>query len=264
VKLVRKRIITGACLAVLCIAAIVYGSVPYVSLMIALAVLAFYEFARLNALTWREPTVLCGFLGVFALVFPWEIMRTQPFSQLSFVWLVMFLFMVFTVMTKNKTHIDRIALPFIGVVYIGVGFHFMTVTRLMPDGMYWTLLLFGCIWMTDTGAYFAGRFFGRTLLWPSISPNKTVEGAIGGCVASIVVAMLFVVFYPKLMWWQAVSLGFTIAVVGQMGDFIQSAYKRIRHIKDTGALFPGHGGVLDRTDSWMIVFPFVHLFGWWF
>jgi phosphatidate cytidylyltransferase len=146
------------------------------------------------------------------------------------------------------------------MVYIGTGFHYLLITRLSEHGIFWSLLICVCIVLTDTGAYFIGKLLGRTKLWPSISPNKTIEGSIGGVVVAVLAAICFSLYNPGLLsMGQAIKVGAVVAIVGQMGDLIQSAYKRARNIKDTGSLLPGHGGILDRFDSWLIVFPFVHL-----
>ncbi|WP_338131329.1 phosphatidate cytidylyltransferase [Cohnella rhizosphaerae] len=103
---------------------------------------------------------------------------------------------------------------------------------------------------------------GRTKLWPSISPNKTVEGALGGLVIALLVSLVFAVAWPDWIGYgTAIAVAIAAAVAGQLGDLIQSAYKRLRGVKDSGSLLPGHGGVLDRTDSWLIVFPLIHLLG---
>jgi phosphatidate cytidylyltransferase len=136
-------------------------------------------------------------------------------------------------------------------------------TRLLEaHGLYWTSLVLICIWAADSGAYFAGMSFGKHLLWPAISPKKTYEGAAGGIILAVVAALVFANAQPALLTIsEAIILGVVIAIVGQLGDFIQSAYKRTKGIKDTGTLLPGHGGALDRVDSWLIVFPFVHFLG---
>jgi phosphatidate cytidylyltransferase len=166
-------------------------------------------------------------------------------------------------LSKNRTTIDQIALLFIGVFYIGFGFRYMIETRTGPDGLFWTFFVTLCIWTADAGAYFSGRIFGKNgknKLWPEISPNKTVEGAVGGIVITVAAALCFHFARPELLdMGRAAALGVIISVVGMMGDLIQSAYKRVKGIKDTGNLLPGHGGILDRTDSWLIVFPFLHL-----
>ncbi|MOA34727.1 Phosphatidate cytidylyltransferase [compost metagenome] len=134
------------------------------------------------------------------------------------------------------------------------------VRQMEQHGLFWTFLSFCCIWASDIGAYFVGRAIGKNKLWPSISPNKTVEGALGGVFMSLVVSVLFALFAPELVSVpKALLIGLLAAVAGQFGDLIQSAYKRVRDIKDTGKLLPGHGGVLDRCDSWLIVFPLLSL-----
>ncbi|MNJ70851.1 Phosphatidate cytidylyltransferase [compost metagenome] len=120
--------------------------------------------------------------------------------------------------------------------------------------------MLAAIWSSDAGAYFTGRRFGKNKLWPAISPNKTVEGAVGGIVLAVIAAVLFALFSGGLLSvGRALLLGASAAVVGQLGDLIQSAYKRVYGIKDSGKLLPGHGGILDRCDSWVVVFPFVHI-----
>ncbi|MNE53545.1 Phosphatidate cytidylyltransferase [compost metagenome] len=127
-------------------------------------------------------------------------------------------------------------------------------------GLFWTLLLLCCIWGSDAGAYFVGRSLGKNKLWPAISPNKTVEGALGGVLISVVISVIFALFVPDLLTiGRALLIGISCAVLGQLGDLVQSAYKRVYGIKDSGSLLPGHGGILDRCDSWIIVFPFVHI-----
>ncbi len=257
----KQRIITGIFGAALFVTLLVFGGIWFSGMIVALAVLGYLEFIRMNHMRASDAAAIVGLAGVLYFVVPWSLLLPldAPPSP-TVVWLMMFLFFAITVLSKNRTSIDNIALLFIGTVYIGFGFYYMIVTRLGENGLFWTLLLFGCIWLTDSGAYFAGRAFGRTLLWPSISPKKTVEGAIGGAVFSVALALLFAFLRPELLSvGHAIMIGLVVAAFGQMGDLIQSAYKRVRSIKDSGNLLPGHGGVLDRTDSWIIVFPIVHL-----
>jgi phosphatidate cytidylyltransferase len=259
----RQRVITGVFAALFFLAMLVAGSSWYALLISLLSVVAYHEFVRMNGASDWEPVSIFGYVGTLYLVVPWDaFFHIQLPPQQSVLWFLMFLYFVITVVSKNRTSIDKIALSFIGVVYIGVGFHYMIYTRLIPDGFFWTLLLFGCIWLTDVGAYFAGWLFGRRLLWPSISPKKTIEGAIGGMLVSTLTALTFSTIQPEILSYkEAIQIGFIISVLGQLGDLIQSAYKRVRNIKDSGNILPGHGGILDRTDSWIIVFPFVHLLG---
>jgi phosphatidate cytidylyltransferase len=210
---------------------------------------------------------LSSFVALIAAIWlsvPWESDHfiASPVSSEMIIWLTVFVLFAFTVFSKNKLTIDHVAQLVLGVLYVGYGFHYMLSTRLMDHGLFYSFLLFACIWLTDSGAYFVGSRLGKHLLWPVISPKKSIEGAIGGIVLSIVTAVIFAVCQPELLSYpRAVIIGLVIAVVGQLGDLIQSAYKRVKGIKDTGALLPGHGGVLDRVDSWLIVFPIVYWLG---
>lgn len=257
----RQRIVTAVVAGAGFLLFLVLGKLYYAALIMLLAAVGYYEYTRMNGHPPVRLTALIGFLFTLYLAFPWEVYpEWSSIPQAAAIWLAMFLLFAMTVISKNKVSIDQAAVVFLGIVYLGIGFHYMITTRLGDHGLYWTLLTFACIWTTDSGAYFCGKAFGKRPLWPTISPKKTVEGALGGIVVSIVAALCFSLYAPELLSWsKAIGLGFVIAVVGQTGDLIQSAYKRIRNIKDTGSVLPGHGGVLDRCDSWLIVFPFVQL-----
>ncbi|GGG12121.1 phosphatidate cytidylyltransferase [Paenibacillus abyssi] len=259
----KQRIITGIIAGSGFIGMAILGGWPYIGMLLLLSLIGYAEFVRMNSLKWHQPAALLGFAGLLFLVFPWsELQLTRPSSELI-LWMLMFLLLSITVLSKNKITIDHAASLLIGAVYIGFGFSaMMTVRALDPYGLLSTFLAFGCIWASDIGAYFSGRAFGKNKLWPSISPNKTVEGAIGGVLLSLVVALAFALLTPDWIGLgQALIIGVVCAVAGQLGDLIQSAYKRVRGIKDTGTLLPGHGGVLDRCDSWLIVFPILTLTG---
>lgn len=130
----------------------------------------------------------------------------------------------------------------------------------LPEGLGLTLLAFCCIWATDIGAYIMGRLFGRTRL-TDISPKKTVEGAVYGVLASILVGVWGAV---TLNWPWAVftglALGVMIGIAGLIGDLTESMMKRDAGVKDSGDLIPGHGGILDRADSYVFTAPLVYYF----
>ncbi|NWF58257.1 MAG: phosphatidate cytidylyltransferase [Fischerella sp.] len=130
----------------------------------------------------------------------------------------------------------------------------------LPDGLTATLLTFFCIWAADIGAYFFGKFFGKTPL-SDISPKKTVEGAVFGVGASIIVAFAIAYYFN---WPEypitGLTLGLLIGVAGLLGDLTESMLKRDAGVKDSGQLIPGHGGILDRTDSYIFTAPLVYYF----
>ena len=121
----------------------------------------------------------------------------------------------------------------------------MALTRDLEHGIFWSALTFACIWSSDAGAYFVGKAIGRTKLWPAMSPSKTVEGALGGLAIAVIAGLVFAYCQPeRLGYGQAALIGLTAAVAGQLGDLVQSAYKRFRGVKDSGQLLPGHGECL--------------------
>lgn len=258
----KQRILTGVVAGAVFITLLVLGGYWFFGLVAVLAVVGYDEYMRMIGLKEHTATRMLGLIGLLLVTIPWGTERigfSLPIGAV--IWLLLFLLLSVTVVSKNRLTIDHIALLFMGIIYMGAGFHYMIATRWMePNGLFWTLLIFLCIWATDSGAYFAGNWFGKHPLWPAISPKKTVEGSVGGLVLAIVVAVAFSFYRPDLLGLaNAILLGLVIALVGQMGDLIQSAYKRVKGIKDTGAILPGHGGVLDRVDSWLIVFPLVNL-----
>lgn len=131
----------------------------------------------------------------------------------------------------------------------------------VPSGRRWIFFLFFVIFAGDTGAYYAGHRWGRHKLWPAVSPGKTVEGAVGGLLSSLATALLV----GKLLLSLGesgitflLSLGFVIALMGQMGDLMESMLKRVSQVKDASGILPGHGGLLDRLDSLIFAFPITY------
>lgn len=130
----------------------------------------------------------------------------------------------------------------------------------MPAGLKATLLTFVCIWAADIGAYTFGKFFGRTRL-SDISPKKTVEGAVFGIAGSVVMAMIGAWGLGWPAWqWTGLTLGFIIGIASLLGDLTESMMKRDAGVKDSGQLIPGHGGILDRADSYVFTAPLVYYF----
>lgn len=259
----RQRILTGVGAGLVFAALTVLGGWLYNGLLLLLALIGFHEYIRLNGYRVRNAASLTAFAGLAVLVFPWKAAGLAAPPLGAVIWCLMLALLAITVFTKNRTTLDAAALLLLGAVYVAFGFSaMMEVRAIEPNGLFLTALAFGTIWASDSGAYFAGRAFGRTKLWPAISPNKTVEGAIGGVVSALIVAVIFALAAPdQLQLGTALLIGLIASAAGQLGDLIQSAYKRLRGVKDSGALLPGHGGVLDRCDSWLIVFPLLTLTG---
>lgn len=136
----------------------------------------------------------------------------------------------------------------------------LTSLDALPTGLTTTLLAFSCIWAADIGAYVFGKFFGRTRL-SDISPKKTVEGAVFGVAGSVAVAMIGAWYLGWAGWpLSGMALGLLIGIASLLGDLTESMMKRDAGVKDSGQLIPGHGGILDRADSYVFTAPLVYYF----
>ncbi len=137
-----------------------------------------------------------------------------------------------------------------GVAYIALPCLSLVLMRGdLSSGLSAILLLFLCVWATDTFAYFGGRLIGGPKLWPAVSPKKTVSGALSGLAGAVVVAGICASFLTGLALGMTLVLGGLYSIAGQLGDLFESAVKRRFGVKDSGQVIPGHGGVLDRVDG---------------
>lgn len=164
---------------------------------------------------------------------------------------------------RPEKAIERLSITFTGIVLIAwtLG-HLLLLRSLRPGGMMFVYFLFIVIWIGDTAAYAAGTKFGKRPLAPNVSPRKTVEGALGEVVACILVALLLRVILLRdlIAISDAVVLGFMISIVSQVSDLAESLLKRDAGVKDSANLLPGHGGMLDRFDSFLFAAPLVYYY----
>jgi len=158
---------------------------------------------------------------------------------------------------------DDVVYPIAVSFYVGSGFNALLDARVA--GLNKVLLALLIVWATDSGAYLFGRRFGMKKLAPTISPNKTVAGALGGIASAMVVTFIFVLIDGSVAAphnrWLLVLYAIFFSIAGQFGDLVESAIKRHYGVKDSGKFIPGHGGVLDRFDSLLFVFPLMRILG---
>lgn len=162
----------------------------------------------------------------------------------------------------SRVHsLDRAALTLFGALFAGwMPAHLALIRAMRPHGEAFVLLVFLAVWAADSAGYFAGRAFGRNALAPEVSPKKTWEGAAAGLLAAAAAALVLQRFGLRdaLTPLQAAGLGLGLGVVGQVSDLAESMIKRDAGVKDSGALLPGHGGVFDRFDSYILAAPAVY------
>jgi phosphatidate cytidylyltransferase len=145
----------------------------------------------------------------------------------------------------------------LGLVYIGYGMACLWLLRMeTADGAAWLFLVLAATWAGDSAAYFAGSRFGRRRFAPTLSPNKTWAGAVGGLGGSLAGGLIALpLFDGAIPAWLAAAAGLAVGFAGQLGDLFESLWKRAKGVKDSGRLIPGHGGILDRIDSLLLGIP---------
>jgi phosphatidate cytidylyltransferase len=263
----RQRVLSAVVLIPLVIAVIWLGGwFAFAAVVLVLLGGMFELRAMFMNVSWRPLIILATIIGLLFLVSSTppahdyrDVVIEASFSALmvgAFIWL-------FIVRPANdRTVIDwalTVAIPF----YLAWPLALLLLTRgagVGPQarGFWWVLVLLLTIWANDSAAYLTGHYFGKTKLAPKISPAKTWEGFAGGLVISVI--SVFVVTWVAdlilapasqlhLAWYHALLLGVLICVFGTVGDLAESLLKRGAKVKDSGAIFPGHGGVLDRADS---------------
>ena len=180
--------------------------------------------------------------------------------SLFFVIILLILSILFMATSKDlSSTIPEMGMTLFGIFFIGFLLAYVSLIRNLPNGRLWALFLIATVWAGDISALLSGSFFGKHKLYPKISPNKTFEGLGGSIVGSIVVALAFaILFLPRLQKGVCILLAIGIGILGQLGDFTESMLKRSARVKDSGTLIPGHGGMLDRLDSFLFSAPFLH------
>lgn len=257
----KQRIITAIIALVIVIPVALYGSWLFTAFAFALATIGLYEILRIKKSLKYTPALITGVLLLWVILLDFQD-DFIPYLSLTKIDVIIFLIMIllaYTVISKNTFTFDETSFIILSTIYVGLGFFYLI--QLRGNGLDYLFFVFLIIWATDSGAYFFGRAFGKRKLWPTISPNKTIEGAIGGMILAIVVALLFQFIHPfdfHIMYMIVIAI--LISIAGQIGDLVASGIKRHFDVKDFGKIMPGHGGVLDRLDSMIFVLPLLAIF----
>ena len=256
----KQRIITAVIFGTILISLTIVGGIPFIILTYLAATIALHELLRMRKLN------LFSIAGMISLLFLWLILLPSKYEylltniHLTKVEVTLFavlLFLSYTVATKNRFTFDDVAFSIMSILYIGMGFYYFMETR--EEGLVFIFYSLFIIWATDSGAYFIGKALGKRKLWPEISPNKTIEGSLGGIICAVVVSVVYGLITEIDV--HIVYLSFMtiiLSIFGQIGDLVESALKRHYDVKDSGNILPGHGGILDRFDSLLFVWPLIH------
>lgn len=261
----RTRIISAAVLLPLAIGLTLAGGVPFLLGVMAMCGLAAWEASALvggpaglhEARTWRYLSAGAAIIAILGAALQ---ARHHGAAQLVAALLLVGSLLGLVLGGKPSRRCLEWACGAAVVAYVGgLGAHFVML-RAVHQGLGWMLLACLVTWSTDSGAYFAGRRFGKRPFFAAISPKKTLEGAIGGLLAGILAAAIVVLAGLHVPLPLAPLIGLSVSAVAQLGDLLESLLKREAGAKDSGTLIPGHGGILDRIDS--LLFAVTVTFYW--
>lgn len=230
------------------------GLALYVSAL-TLSIIGLFEFYKAFSKE-HHPINWAGYLMTIALFLGFF----GEFSRNYFSFIIMaFMFFLLSLVVFTKHTITGAMVTFIGFFYVSYSLsHLILISDLDENFFIWYPFIIAFV--TDTFAYLTGKWIGRTPLIPSVSPNKTIEGSLGGIIACLIISYIYARIGKPDFQFYAIFLGLIGSIMSQIGDLIASKIKRIFNIKDFGKIMPGHGGVLDRFDSLIITLPLVYYF----
>lgn len=265
-----KRILTAVIGMPIAIYIINYGEWLFAAAVLLLTILAWREFCHIFKN--KNITVFYGFgilINIIILGCAW-LGNSQEILMVLFTGTLLMLFRMIT--SSTKFTVTDAAFSVLGISYIGISFAHLLLLRYTDTSLFlntsWGQLSAGAAylwlafvgtWASDTFAYFVGTYLGKHKLCPMISPGKTIEGALGGMVGSIIGIMSLGIIF-KFPVHHSIIMGILVGIVAPVGDLVESAMKRFAGVKDSGQILPGHGGILDRFDSILFAVPAIYYY----
>lgn len=271
----KKRIITAlVAIAVIVVPCFAFmHTVVFPAILCIFSALAVYEMIKA---TGGKNKVLLALSCISAAVIPFlfHFNIEIPFMPAAIIYVLVYL-IIMVLMHKKTTFSDVITALF-SVVAIPTSLSVFILLRdcyienpdlyTKANGVYFILFAMLCAWGTDSFALFTGKLFGKHKLCPNVSPNKTVEGAVGGVICTVILNVIVFLIFDKfvftlhtIVWWQIIIISAVLSVISMFGDLSASLIKRNHNIKDFGNIFPGHGGVMDRIDSCVFVLATLYM-----
>ena len=256
------RMLTGFIMGTIAMLCIIYGKLALLFLLLFIIVVASKEYVKILEHKGFYPSLK---VMIAAEVLIAGISYIQRVDLIAFaVTLSVIGAFMWVLFRGRQPYIANAATTVLGLIYCGwFPLHLIFLRHLSSarfhDGLGFVVLMFTAILLTDIGCYYAGRHLGKHKLAPVVSPNKTIEGSIGGSICAIIGAMI-VGWSFGLEWYYSMSAGILCTAFAQIGDLCESLIKRDAGVKDSGDSLPGHGGFLDRTDSFIFTIPVMYYF----
>jgi len=264
-----KRVITALALLAVGFPALLFGGTPYLIFMGFLLVVSAWEYVDLLSAAGSRPSRWLVVGGTVALI----LVRFYSSAQAAPVFAGLVLGLMAVHLVAYERGRDQAGLDFGaslgGLVYIGWVGAYLIDLRQVANGAWWVMFVLPCVWFADTGAYLLGAAYGRHKMTPRLSPKKSWEGFVGGFVTSLAGGAFLAYAYStwgplNLPIWVGALFGLTVGLITPLGDLGESMLKRQAGMKDSGKIFPGHGGAFDRIDSWLWAGVLGYFFVLWF
>jgi phosphatidate cytidylyltransferase len=257
-----KRVISG--LLFLPVFYLVTWKLPpayFAALVLLAAVIGQFEFYRMAKAGGVTPDAVLGMVaGAFVILDSYHSLFPGDGKYPA---AILLLIMIARLVSPRRVEgaLEDISVTFLGIFYVAVLFSFQVAIRMSIDGKQWLVFLFFVIWASDIGAYSIGIPFGRHRLYEKVSPKKSIEGFIGALAAAAGMGLVCRIwFMPGVGLGEVVGIALMLAVIGTLGDLTESLFKRAVGVKDSGAVIPGHGGILDRMDSMLFAAPVLYYY----
>lgn len=264
-----KRAITGVLFVAILVGCILSNPLSFGILFTIISALTIYEFGQLvnmraEGVNINKMITMLGGAYLFHAIMGFCTNEGQEGSKIFIPYVLLLLYMMISELyLKKENPILNWAYSMLSQLYIGLPFAMLNILAFNYDPTYSSvsynpilpLSIFIFLWLNDTGAYCIGSLIGKHRLFERISPKKSWEGSIGGGVVAIGVSFVLAHYFPFMSMWEWAGLALVVVVFGTWGDLTESLFKRQLHVKDSGTILPGHGGMLDRFDSALMAIP---------
>ena len=258
-----KRAITGVLFVAILVGCILYNPLSFGILFTIISALTIYEFGQLvnmraEGVNINKMITMLGGAYLFLAIMGFCTNEGQEGSKIFIPYVLLLLYMMISELyLKKENPILNWAYSMFSQLYIALPFAMLNILAFNYDPTYSSvsynpilpLSIFIFLWLNDTGAYCIGSLIGKHRLFERISPKKSWEGSIGGGVVAIGVSFVLAHYFPFMSMWEWAGLALVVVIFGTWGDLTESLLKRQLHVKDSGTILPGHGGMLDRFDS---------------
>lgn len=262
-----KRAITGILFVAILVGCILSGTLSFGILFVVISSLTIFEYGQLinnraEGANVNKFIIMLGGAYLFLAIMAFYIDAADSKIFIPYIVLLLYL-MISELYLKKENPLLNWAYSMLSQLYIGLPFALLNVLAFHTDPEYSSvsynpilpLSIFIFLWLNDTGAYCIGSLIGKHRLFERISPKKSWEGSIGGGVVGIGASFVLAHYFPFLSMWEWAGLALTVVIFGTWGDLTESLLKRQLHVKDSGTILPGHGGLLDRFDSSLMAIP---------